>query len=55
MPEYGKECLVFLNDLVREGRHIGRIEEQGENVGKWNIYGYFTPAVHITIFSIGHT
>lgn len=49
IPEYGKECLVFLNDPMREGWHIGRIEKQGQNVGKWNIYGYFTPASHNSI------
>ena len=49
IPEYGKECLVFLNDPMREGWHIGRIEKQGKNVGKWNIYGYFTPASHNNI------
>lgn len=46
IPDPMKECLVFLNDPKRKGWHIGRIENQGTNKGKWNIYGYFTPSTH---------
>ena len=46
IPDPMKECLVFLNDPMRKGWHIGRIENQGTNKGKWNIYGYFTPSTH---------
>lgn len=45
-PDPMQECLVLLNDPMREGFHIGRIENQGTNNGKWNIYGYFTPSLH---------
>lgn len=45
-PDPMKECLVLLNDPMRKGFHIGRIENQGTNNGKWNIYGYFTPSLH---------
>lgn len=49
IPDPMKDCLVCLNDPMRKGWHIGRIEEQGTNKGKWNIYGYFTPALHESI------
>ena len=39
-PDPMQECLVLLNDPMRKGFHIGRIENQGTNNGKWNIYGY---------------
>ena len=45
-PDPMQECLVLLNDPMRKGFHIGRIENQGTNNGKWNIYGYFTPSLH---------
>lgn len=45
-PDPMQECLVLLNDPMRNGFHIGRIENQGTNNGKWNIYGYFTPSLH---------
>lgn len=45
-PDPMQECLVLLNDPMRKGFHIGRIENQGTNKGKWNIYGYFTPSLH---------
>lgn len=45
-PDPMQECLVLLNDPMREGFYIGRIENQGTNNGKWNIYGYFTPSLH---------
>ena len=41
-----RQCLLYLRDPMREGWHIGRVEKQGTNKGKWNIYGYFTPALH---------
>lgn len=46
IPDPMQECLVLLNDPMRKGFHIGRIENQGTNNGKWNIYGYFTPSLH---------
>ncbi len=49
IPDPMKDCLVCLNDPMRKGWHIGRIEGQGTNKGKWNIYGYFTPALHESI------
>lgn len=45
-PVSMKECLVELDDPMRKGWHIGRIENEGTNKGKWNIYGYFTPSLH---------
>lgn len=45
-PDPMQECLVLLNDPMRIGFYIGRIENQGTNNGKWNIYGYFTPSLH---------
>ena len=45
-PDPMQECLILLNDPMRKGFHIGRIENQGTNNGKWNIYGYFTPSLH---------
>lgn len=45
-PDPMQECLVLLNDPMRKGFYIGRIENQGTNNGKWNIYGYFTPSLH---------
>lgn len=45
-PDFMRQCLLYLRDPMREGWHIGRVEKQGTNKGKWNIYGYFTPALH---------
>ena len=45
-PDPMQECLVLLNDPMRKGFYIVRIENQGPNNGKWNIYGYFTPSLH---------
>lgn len=45
-PDFMRQCLLYLRDPMREGWHIGRVENQGTNKGKWNIYGYFTPALH---------
>ena len=45
-PDFMRQCFLYLRDPMREGWHIGRVEKQGTNKGKWNIYGYFTPALH---------
>lgn len=45
-PDFMRQCLLYLRDPMRKGWHIGRVEKQGTNKGKWNIYGYFTPALH---------
>lgn len=45
-PDFMRLCFLYLSDQMREGWHIGRVEKQGTNKGKWNIYGYFTPALH---------
>lgn len=50
-PTPMKDCLFYLNDPMRIGWHLGRIENQGANKGKWNVYGYFTPALHENIIS----
>lgn len=53
-PDPMQECLVLLNDPMRKGFHIGRIENQGTNNGKWNIYGYFTPSLYEFVIRLAY-